>query len=140
MEDPSIITYSNRQGKRDRVAFLVFVKEGVLTPFSGVSIPGFCAVVGDHFTKDGKWSHTTYQIALAAGVTAIQGHSGWGTGLMSEGVAAATSRPANSWAELAAALGATLDSVQVWIRTAAPRSASTLDERDAALAALAPEV
>lgn len=132
----NIITHSNKQGNRDRVAFLVFVKEGALISFSGVSIPGVCAIISEAFSKNGKWFHTTYQLVLVAGVTAVQGRVGWGTGLMSEGVATATNLPANSWAEIAAALGATPSSVQAWVRKSAPRSASTLDERDAALAAL----
>ena len=136
MSDTWTITYSDKQGNRDRVAFLIFIKDEVLIPFDGVSIPKVCAIVAETFSKNGKWSNTTYRLALAAGVTSIQGHAGWNTGLMTEGVAAVTNLPADSWSQLADALGVTMESAQAWIRKSAPRSASTLDERDAALKAL----
>lgn len=130
------IAYCDKPGSRDRIAFLVFVKDGIVIPFEGQSIPKVCAILSERFRKDGKWSNTSYSLALADGVVAINGHSGWATGLMSDGVATATKLPANSWAELAVALGATRESTEEWLRKRAPRTSGVLDERDAALKAL----
>jgi len=132
-----MITYCNKQGSRDRKAFAVVISPtGDVAEFSGVSIPKVLAVTAEKFVKEGKWSNTTYTLTLADGVRLIQGRAGFESGLLSDGVASATSKPCNTWEELALAMGAPLPSVEKWLRQAAPRSALTLDERAAALAAL----
>jgi len=130
-------TYCDKQGPRDRAAFAVLIAaDGAVTAFAGASIPKVVAVTGQKYTKDGKWSNTTYALVLADGVRMIQGKAGFASGLLSDGVAAATGLPCESWGDLAAAMGADLAAVDAWLRLAAPRSARTLDERAAALAAL----
>jgi len=130
-------TFCDKQGSRDRAAFAVLIAaDGAVTAFVGTSVPRLVAVTGQKYVKDGKWSNTTYALVLADGVRMIQGKAGFDSGLMSDGVAAATGRPCESWGDLAAAMGADLSAVDAWLRLAGPRSARTLDERAAALAAL----
>lgn len=133
------VEWCDKQGSRDRQAWAVVVAaDGALTPFRGASLPGLLAVSGQQYRKDGKWSNTTFRLALADGVRFVHGRGGWETGLMDEGVRAAVTaeKPIDSWADIAHALGATQVSVEAWIRARSPRSAAALDERAAALATL----
>lgn len=130
-------TYCDKMGSRGRVSFAVLIaSDGAVTAFLGASIPGLVAVTGKEYKKDGKWSNTTYRFALVEGVRVITGHAGFESGLLPDGVARATNQACDSWAGLAAAMGADPASVETWLRAIAPRSAGVLDERAAALAAL----
>ncbi len=130
-------TYNDGQGHRDRAAFAVLISaDGAVTAFTGTSIPKLVAVTGREYVKNGKWSNTTYSLTLAEGVRLIKGTAGFASGLLSDGVASSTGLACENWADLAAAMGADLASVDAWLRSADARSARTLDERAAALAAL----
>lgn len=131
------IEWCNIQGARDRAAWAVVVSpSGDLTEFRGQSLPGLVAVIGEAYRKNGKWSATTYRLAVAQGVRFVSGLDGWESGLLSDGIGAATKRPADSWTDLEVALGATTETIQQWVRRCAPRTARALDERAVALEGL----
>jgi len=123
-------------GPRSRGAWLILRKDGELREFKGETIPGWAVVVSSRFTKNGKWSHTTYQLALGAGVVAIPGRTGWETGRWTEGVHAATGKPADTWSELAVALGVSEDSARAFVSENYPNTAARLTQTEKELAAL----
>jgi hypothetical protein len=85
--------------------------------------------------KNGKWSSTTYRLALADGVRTISGHEGWEQGSFREGLTKALSdHPAtDQWSEIANALGVSLAETQRFLRE---WRAEHLDKIEADLAAL----
>jgi hypothetical protein len=48
---------------------LWLVHAGKIIRFQGTDIPGLVAITSSKYEKGGKWSNTTYQLELAAGVT-----------------------------------------------------------------------
>ena len=119
-----MIEWSDRQGHRDRHAWAVLVlADETLVPFTGASILGVVAVIGDTYCKDGKWSHTTYRLQVFPGVRFLAGHDGWNTGRRTEGIASAVGggvQEAASWDELSSQIGAARASVESWRRASAP--------------------
>ncbi len=90
--------------------------------FTGQTIPGFCIVQNSHFTKNGKWSYTEYQILLHAGVTAWEMSSPY------------LANP-NTWEEVYSAdpwvpREIPLEIVKEVCYLEFPKGASKLDERD----------
>lgn len=134
----STITFSNQQGSRDRAAWLLLVKGEEVRVFTGETIPGLAVVVGSDYHKNGKWSHTTYRIALAPGVRAIPGKQGWETNTFAEGLRAAVSHPTpiDRWPDLAAALGISVPAAMQFLRGWKKGAAEKLDAVDAQLEAL----
>lgn len=131
------ITYSDKMGSRSRSPWAIVVGPGdELELFKGKSIPGKVAVVGEDYTKAGKWSHTTYRLVLAASVRFLSGHTGWGTGTFTEGLRAATGKPTDRWHEVASALGVSLPVAQEFLRNWRPKAAEKLDQVEADLASL----
>ena len=62
------------RGYKDRL----FVGRGEqVYEFTGASIPGVCAVVGSDYEKNGKWSNTTYRIALASDAWSLVSSQSW---------------------------------------------------------------
>lgn len=103
-------------GRRPR---LYLAKGGEVKEFAGETIPGWCAVATAQYTKQGKWSNTTYQLALAPGVRPLHFvspmHGTWGDNL-------------GSWGEVAERLGLPVDVAQSLIREEYPRTAERLDK------------
>lgn len=140
------LEWSDEMGSRGRAAWLVLVKGGTITAFAGASIPGLVAVLGSQYRKNGKWSHTSYRLALAPGVTAIRGQDGWEEGTFCEGLAQAARDidgyrpPVDSWSEVAKVLGVSVCEAERflrnWNRRGARFSVEKLDESAAALKAL----
>jgi len=130
------IKWSNEPGPRSRGAWLILRKGEELREFKGETIPGWVVVVSSRFTKNGKWSHTTYQLALGAGVVAIPGRTGWETGRWTEGVQAATGKPTGTWSELAVALGVSEDAVRAFVTANYPKTGERLTQTEKELAAL----
>lgn len=128
--------WSNEPGPRSRGAWLILRKDGELREFKGETIQSWVVVVSSRYTKNGKWSHTTYQLALGAGVVAIPGRNGWETGRWTEGVQSATGKPADTWQELAVALGVSEDSARAFVSENYPKTGERLTQTDAELAAL----
>lgn len=126
-------------GSRGRKAWLLLIKSGKVIRFTGENIPGVVAIVGSDYSKNGKWSNTTYRLELAPNVRAVAGRDGWGTGTFREGLRAATGQPADRWAECANALGVTLAEAQRFLREWRPLAAEHYDQVEAALADVAAE-
>jgi len=78
-ETATHITWNDQIGKRGRRPWLLLIKDDVIHSFEGDSIPGIVAVVGYDYQPNGKWSNTTFRLALAPGVRAISGLNGWNT-------------------------------------------------------------
>jgi len=110
------------------MAWLLLIGNEVF-PFEGKPIAGLVAVLGTSYQKAGKWSSTTYRLALAPGVKYIQGVTGWETGTFAEGLAEATHvSHVDTWEELAGALGVPIPSAQRFLRAWRPQAAEALDE------------
>ncbi|MBU0501465.1 MAG: hypothetical protein KJ558_10240 [Gammaproteobacteria bacterium] len=74
-------TWNDRQGSRDCLAICVIVTmEGDIHSFTGKSIPGVCHGVAVAHEKNGKWSHTTWEITHAETTSVVQFRQDWGTG------------------------------------------------------------
>lgn len=69
---------------RSRTPHLVLVEGDRVEPFRGAGITSMLGVIGSSYTKNGKWSHTVWQLAIADTVTAIEilePWEGWGATL-----------------------------------------------------------
>ena len=134
--------WSDRQGHRDRRAWALVVRGDEIRPFVGATIPGLIVVVSRESRKDGKWSHSTYRLAVAAGARFIGGHQGWETGTWLEGLAAATGAPGTpgTWDEVAAALRVSRGAAAGFVRVFRPGAADDLDAVEGALRDLAADV
>ncbi len=131
------ITYSDKMGSRSRSAWAIVIGPGdEIELFTGESIPGKVAITGHDYTKQGKWSHSTYRLQIAPGVRFLSGHTGWGTGTFVEGLASATGKPTDRWHEVANALGVSLPVAQEFLRARRPKAAEKLDQIEADLASL----
>jgi hypothetical protein len=62
------ITWSDRIGSRGRQSILLLYTRNNVYMYKGGAIPGVCVTLTSDYTKDGKWSHTVFTIALAEGV------------------------------------------------------------------------
>ncbi len=135
---PNSMTWSNGQGSRGRNAWLLLIKGDSITRFSGKSLPGLVDVRGTSYVKNGKWSHTTFRLELAAGVRAIAGWDGWETGRFIEGlrIAVSGSAPVDTWLDVSVALGVSVPSAMAFLRDWCPKAAEALDLVDAQLNAL----
>lgn len=134
---PTEITWSDGMGSRSRNPFLLFVKVDEVIPFRGQNIAGVVVVRGTDYTKNGKWSHTTYRLELASGIRHIAGRDGWETGRFVEGLASAVGRKTpDTWADTAKALGVSVPSAMEFLRSWRPKAAEKLDEVEQALANL----
>lgn len=132
------VTWSDEMGSRSRRAWLLLVKGEKIVSFTGSNIPGIVVIRGTDYHKNGKWSHTTYRLDLAAGVRAISGRDGWETGKFVEGLRSAVGfgQPIDTWADVANALGVSVPSAMEFLKEWRPKAATTLDEVDAQLSAL----
>lgn len=77
------VTVNNKLGHRDRQHKNILAVNGekpCFLLFSGESIPGVCRVLNSDYTKNGKWSHTTWKLQLPDGVTLAVHSQDWGTG------------------------------------------------------------
>lgn len=127
------VRWSDRIGNRSRKAHLVLRDRGSLHLFAGESIPGVAALIGRQYQKDGKWSNTTYRLALASSAeVAFQGHSGFETRTVLEALRAGT------WTEVASALGVP-DSANFrsFFASWRPAEAEEITRREAEVSALA---
>ncbi|MFH1295222.1 MAG: hypothetical protein ABIH84_01440 [bacterium] len=124
-------------GSRGRNPFLLFVRGDEVIVFEGQDVPGVVVVRGTDYTKDGKWSHTTYRLQLATGIRHIAGRDGWETGRFVEGLGSAIGcKTPDTWAETAKALGISVPSTMEFLRSWRPKAAAKLDEVEQTLADL----
>lgn len=131
------ITWSNGIGSRGRNPFLLFVRGDEVIVFREENIPGVVVVRGTDYTKNGKWSHTTYRLELANGIRHIAGRDGWETGRFVEGLASAVGcKTPDTWMDTANALGVSVPSAMELLRSWRPKAAEKLDEVEQSLAKL----
>ena len=131
------ITWSDGIGSRGRNPFLLFVRGDEVIVFRGQNIPGVVVVRGTDYTKNGKWSHTTYRLELANDIREIAGRDGWETGRFVEGLGSAVgAKTPDTWADTAKALGVSVPSAMEFLRSWRPKAAEKLDEVEQSLADL----
>lgn len=132
------MTWSDEMGSRSRKAWLLLLKGEQVLNFTVQSIPGVVVVRGTEYKKNGKWSHTTFRLELATGVRAISGYDGWETGKFVEGIRSAVnfSKPIDTWADVANAMGVSVPSAMQFLRSWRPKAAEALDQVDVELEAL----
>jgi hypothetical protein len=126
------VKINTRQGSRDcqQVQILLVAGRGIVQ-FKGESIAPVCRVTDTTYTKDGKWSHTTWTVELADGCQLISHFQDFGTGKYFN---------SNDWigaveellcrfgsGQTPADYGLTHDQVVRAIRTIFPRSAAAID-------------
>lgn len=129
-------TWTEELGHRSRCPWCLVVHQGTVSRFVGADIPGVL-VVGTDYIKNGKWSSTTYRLAVSDNVRLIAGRMGWETGTFREGLRQSLlSDPLDRWADLASALGVSVQAVQQLIRPWLPDEAADLDRVEAQMAAL----
>lgn len=135
---PSTITWSDKMGSRSRRAWLLLIKGEEIKDFKGGTIPGIVVVRGTDYSKNGKWSHTTFRLELAQGVRAISGLDGWETGRFVEGLRSAVSfgQAIDTWADVANAMGVSVPSAMAFLKEWRPKAAEALDQVDVELEAL----
>lgn len=92
----SEITFVDGRLSRGRLPGLILRRGGRLRRFCGDTIPGWCAVVHHSHQRNGRWSTTTYRLALANDVEAVRTQQDFDSG---EWFAAA-----RTWAEICDAL------------------------------------
>ena len=132
-------TWSDQMGSRSRRPWLLLRVGDAIVPFRGQAIHGTIAIVRERYKKQGKWSHTTYELKTSSLVDeVIPGKDGWETGSFAEGIAAARKLDATpaTWAEMAAALGVSIGAAQRFLRSWRPKAADKLDATEAEMAAL----
>lgn len=133
------ITWCNRQGSRDRKAYLHLVDAtGVIHEFSRESIPGVVAVTGVAWQKAGKWSNGTFSLSLAPGVRALCGHFGWETGTLAEALASESHQRCDNWDDCAGIYGTSREETERFVRSHSTRTAKIFDDRASAIEGLKP--
>ncbi len=134
----SSLTYSDGIGSRGRRPFLILIKGEAITTFKGETTPGTVVVRGTDYSKNGKWSHTTFRLELAQGVRAISGRDGWETGKFVEGLRSAVSfgQAIDTWGDVANAMGVSVPSAMQFLKDWRPKAAEALDQVDMQLEAL----
>lgn len=132
------MSWSDQMGSRSRTSWLLLIKDGKVQVFSGSSLPGWAVVRSSKFVRQGKWSHTTYELALADDVRAIAGRQGWETNTFAEGIASVTraAKTPTTWPEMAACFGVEREAAEAFLRAWKPKAAELLDNVEAELAAL----
>ena len=126
------IVWDDQLGNRSRAPWLLLIKEGVVTPFLGQPVFGLVDAVGTSYTKNGKWSYTTYRLMVTDDVRSIPGKQGWETGTFREGLASALGvAHIDTWAEMSAALGVSVEECKRFLRLWKKTAAEAFDAADA---------
>lgn len=130
-------TWTEELGHRSRRPWCLVVHQGTVSRFVGADIPGVLAVIGTDYIKNGKWSSTTYRLAVSDGGRLVSGHMGWETGTFREGLRKSLlASPLDRWASIASSLGVSVQAVQQLIRPWLPDEAADLDRVEEQMAAL----
>ena len=112
-----------------RNCLLVRLADRSVVEFAGSTIPGVVVVLTEDYEKNGKWSNTTFRLAVADTVKAVPVHSSW-------------TKEAASYTEAAAILsrlfGADVSAAaaEALIRSGWQKAADRIDATAAALAAM----
>jgi hypothetical protein len=78
--------YNDKLGSRSRKVNLYLVHDGKISIFTGQNMPGIVAILRQKYTKDGKWSNTSYELLLKEGVIPVVVRQGWDSGTWAEGM------------------------------------------------------
>jgi len=128
------LVWSDRQASRDRKAWMILRRGGKLHRFGGQDIPGLVVIVHQTSVAEGKWSHTTYTLALSAGTSYLSGHLGWDDGTFLEGLRKVVGGPdITDWGLLATALGVSVTEAKSFLQVFRPKEAEHLDAVEASL-------
>lgn len=74
-------TWNDGQGRRGRQPrCFVVAPTGEVSRFEGRDIPGVVKVLGSDFTKNGKWSNSTFRCISPAGTVQVSWDQDWDTG------------------------------------------------------------
>lgn len=79
-EEGGEFIYNDGIGSRSRHPMCIIACRNHLFKFKGVDIPGVCIVEKKDYTKNGKWSNTTYYLRLAKGFRGISLMQGFDSG------------------------------------------------------------
>lgn len=75
------ISWNDGITSRSRLPMLILYTKNHVYEFNGESIPNICTIIGTpDYTKNGKWSSTTYQLKLAKGVKVSSLRQDWNSG------------------------------------------------------------
>jgi hypothetical protein len=132
------VIWQKQVGQRGRLPWALVVHNGAVHPFVGMDIPGICVVLGQSLEKKGRWTKTTYRLAIPHAARFISGHEGWGTGTFLEGLQTALSPypPIERWMDVANALGVSIPAAKCFLHDFRREEANRLDDVEAALAVL----
>ena len=112
-----------------RNCLLVRMADGSVVEFTGRTIPGVVVVLTEDYEKNGKWSNTTFRLAVADTAKVVPVHSSW-------------TKEAASYAEAAEILtrmfgqDVSAASAEKLIRSGWEKAAKRIDETAAALTAM----
>jgi hypothetical protein len=127
-------TFNDGIGSRGRQHrnFLAARLEGgtqIIIEFQGKTIPGVARVRSTQYTKNGKWSHNTWDLELTEGVIAFTVSQSWGTGQWLD---------AQTWAEAVTEFSQGLpleaEAVERFLRSSWTGVAERLDKAELAFA------
>jgi hypothetical protein len=75
-----VVSYNDGQGHRDcQISAFIYCRNNIYK-FEGKSIPGIALVESENYTKNGKWSNTTYSIRIADGYKFTSKMDNWDSG------------------------------------------------------------
>jgi len=76
------ISYNDGQGSRDRKVMLVLFIPSInkLVKFNSEDIDGLCIITNEDYTKNGKWSNSTYELAIPNEVLHCEIRQDWENG------------------------------------------------------------
>lgn len=123
-------TFTNSLHPRNRRDFSLLIDEkGEVFPFEGKSIPGVCHAQEVGFSKNGKWSDTTWQVEHRPSTTFVVATPDWDTGRKwPEATWPALYARFQKWAPHVKAAA-----IRSFIHATAPNAAARLDEAEKAV-------
>ncbi|MCX6737008.1 MAG: hypothetical protein NTW73_02930 [Candidatus Parcubacteria bacterium] len=111
--------YCDKLAPAGRYPCLYLAKGGEVKKFKGENISDFCCIATEQYSKNGKWSSTTYQLELSPGVRPLYFlspmHGTWGDDL-------------KSWGEVVEKLSLPVDVAKAIIGTEFKTTANRLDK------------
>lgn len=75
-----VVKVNDELGHRGRGNKLLVVTPTLITLFTGKGMPGMFRVLGENFTKNGKWSHSTWEVECNEGISIIKFVQDFGSG------------------------------------------------------------
>ena len=102
----NIINWEDGIGSRGRTKGLLIIPQGGQPYWFKGGSDDNVKVAGSHYTKNGKWSHTEYELEISEDVRALPVTQGWESGRWKEGFLSALNLdPLGKWDDIAGTLG-----------------------------------